>query len=179
MLTAAILFATEKHATQVRKGSTLAYISHPLSVAASIKRFLFAQKAPPTHVDTMMSAAVLHDVAEDCNVPIETFKTLFGSEIAGLVAELTSDRNEIKTLMENLKISKTAAKTLYLMKKMAAVSDDALALKLCDRLDNVQDAPTKECIESTIEIIAHLVKTRALTPIHHAIIKELNDAITL
>jgi (p)ppGpp synthase/HD superfamily hydrolase len=61
-------------------------------------------------------------------------KELFGKEVADIVLELTSDNNEIKYKYES--------KTLYLIQKLIKMSDDALIVKLSDRLQNISDAFT-------------------------------------
>jgi hypothetical protein len=53
-------------------------------------------------------------------------------EVADIVLELTSDNNEIKY----------KSKTLYLIQKLIKMSDDALIVKLSDRLQNISDAFT-------------------------------------
>jgi (p)ppGpp synthase/HD superfamily hydrolase len=83
-------------------------------------------------------AALLHDVLEDCYDNIwegyVEIKKLFGKEVADIVLELTSDNNEIKYKYES--------KTLYLIQKLIKMSDDALIVKLSDRLQNISDAFT-------------------------------------
>lgn len=82
----AIEFATIRHAGQMRqcaKGAArIPYIVHPVGVAHLL--------ADHTNVgEDVLVAAVLHDVVEDTATTIEEVERVFGSTVAGLVAELT------------------------------------------------------------------------------------------
>lgn len=127
-------------------------------------------------LETLMAAAVLHDVVEDCNVQVEIIAHVFDQEIANLVQELTSNEDEIKE----------HGKTEYLKKKLVAMSDDALIIKLCDRLDNVRDAwsledreKQLEYFQSTNNILKHLNPNRKLNDIQHALYLAILDHIQL
>ncbi|WMJ23965.1 HD domain-containing protein [Paludicola sp. MB14-C6] len=82
----AIEFATLAHDGQKRKGSNVPYIVHPFEVA----QILTLQGAS----EQVIVAGLLHDTIEDTHVTIEEIQTLFGKEIAHLVA----GNSENKTL---------------------------------------------------------------------------------
>jgi (p)ppGpp synthase/HD superfamily hydrolase len=82
LIDAALIFATEKHAGQVRKYTGTPYIFHPISVAMIVME-------TPDHTEDMVAAALLHDVAEDCGVPIEEIGARFGAAVRDLVYWLT------------------------------------------------------------------------------------------
>jgi len=149
MLSKAILFATDSHQGQTRKTSNLPYIVHPLAVASNVRKF--APREP--NLELLMTCALLHDVVEDCQVSVENICDSFDTNVAKIVAELTSDPELVKSM----------GKTQYLQQKMVRMSDSALLIKLCDRLDNISDAPTDDYLTSTLAILRHLGGARVLT----------------
>jgi (p)ppGpp synthase/HD superfamily hydrolase len=80
----ALIFATRKHASQIRKGTGTPYISHLLSVAALVLE--------AGGDEDLAIAALLHDVVEDCGgAPIlNEVRRCFGKPVAGVV-EACSD----------------------------------------------------------------------------------------
>src|SRR5450432_1911194 len=80
----ALLFATRKHAGQIRKGTGTPYVSHLLSVAALV---LEARGD-----EDLAIAALLHDVVEDCGgAPmLKEVRRRFGKRVADVV-EACSD----------------------------------------------------------------------------------------
>jgi (p)ppGpp synthase/HD superfamily hydrolase len=72
-------FATEKHAGQTRKGSTIPYIAHLMGVASLVLE--------AGGDEDMAIAALLHDVVEDCGgAPILTeVRRRFGARAAKIV----------------------------------------------------------------------------------------------
>ena len=87
----------------------------------------------------MIAAAYLHDVVEDCDVPLSEIEERFGKTIATYVGELTSDKNLIEKMMVDQHLKKYEAKQLYLTREINKMSKQARLVKLADREDNVQD----------------------------------------
>lgn len=114
--------AKKCHAGQKRKFSGKPYIVHPLNVALTVLDM--------GGTKDMACAAVLHDVVEDCGVRYIDIAKKFNENIAYLVWELTNDKEEIK---------KWRSKGDYLGMKMRNMSEEAITIKLADRLDNVID----------------------------------------
>jgi len=118
-------FAAKWHDGQTRISGE-PYLSHPLNVAyilAQIKADL------PT-----IAAGFLHDVVEDCKVPIEVIKKEFGENVAYIVEGVT----KLKQIPGSPdKISKQAEN---LRKIILAMSKDlrVLLVKLADRLHNMR-----------------------------------------
>lgn len=84
-LNQAVYFATERHAGQVRKGTTTPFIVHPMETMT----ILASMKA-----DTdLLIAGVLHDTVEDTDTTIDEIKILFGTEVAKLVGEHSEDKS--------------------------------------------------------------------------------------
>jgi (p)ppGpp synthase/HD superfamily hydrolase len=80
----ALLFATRKHASQIRKGTGTPYISHLVSVSALVLE--------AGGDEDLAIAALLHDVVEDCGgAPmLKEVRRRFGERVADVV-EACSD----------------------------------------------------------------------------------------
>lgn len=91
MINKAILFATNAHAGQTRKGTKIPFIVHPMEVGVIVSHI--------TTDEEIISAAILHDTLEDCpKVTIEQIQEEFGEKIATWVACESEDKT--KTWME-------------------------------------------------------------------------------
>jgi len=90
----AILFATEAHMGQMRKGGKKPYILHPLE-AASIAMTLIDTKTT-SYEDTMdiVSATILHDVIEDTKYGSSDIREKFGDHVLFLVTADTENKRE-------------------------------------------------------------------------------------
>jgi (p)ppGpp synthase/HD superfamily hydrolase len=144
----AIQFAGVKHQGQVRRGTGLPYILHPIDVSV-----IFDANKTSKRRDELMCACVLHDTLEDTQTTFVELSIEFSPLVASVVLELTSDEDELR------KIGKTA----YLTKKMIGMSNYALCIKLCDRLSNVADGPSQKYLASTRQILDDLEAARNLT----------------
>lgn len=120
----ALILATKAHEGQTRRFDGAPYINHPKQVADIVMK--------ATNDNEMIAAALCHDTLEDTSVTYEDLKEKFGLRVADLVQELTSDESEIERI----------GKTAYLIQKMNNMSDDALVIKLADRISNVSDFKT-------------------------------------
>lgn len=163
----AIGFAIRAHNGQRRKGDKRPYIMHPFSVMNKIYRH-----KKSSNMFLLAAAAVLHDTVEDCPmVSAQMIIDEFGVQVAALVQELTLDKKQYDV----------TGKDVYLTKRMNEMSRYALAIKLCDRLDNVEDmhSSTKEFITNyvmeTKYILAHL--NRDLTKTHKKLIKKIKKEL--
>jgi len=115
-------FAQEAHKGVSRRFSGDPYFEHVRKVFKLVKKF--------DTRETLGAAALLHDTLEDCpQVTYEILVQEFGKEVADIVKELTSKEDLIDVM----------GKADYLLDKMATMSDDALTVKLCDRLQNLSD----------------------------------------
>ena len=74
-------FATSAHEGQVRKYTNVPYIIHPVEVMEIVRTV--------KHDDTMLAAALLHDVVEDTDCTLDDICAEFGENVASLVASLT------------------------------------------------------------------------------------------
>ena len=128
---AALALAVRMHAGQYRKSGD-PYVVHPIVVAAITASF--------SADETMVIAALLHDVVEDTEHSIEEIEAEFGKDVAHIVAGLT------KIVMirdENLAASgndeRISSSALSFRKMLIASIEDVrvLIIKLCDRLHNM------------------------------------------
>ncbi len=162
-------FAKQAHKGQVRKFINKPYFgAHVVKVNGIVKQY--------TTDEDLLCAALLHDTLEDCyedpEVGLVELKELFGTRVGNLVWELTSDGDEIDD-------SYDGSKTEYLTDKMIHMSDDALIIKLADRLQNISDAFTaterfrNKYFQETSEILTEIQKFRQFNRIHRLLIGDI------
>jgi (p)ppGpp synthase/HD superfamily hydrolase len=148
-------FAREAHKGQVRKFINKPYFgAHVVKVNGIVKQY--------TTDEDILCAALLHDTIEDCfedpKVGYQIIESEFGKRVADIVMELTSSKEDIE--------SKYDTKGDYLISKMSSMSDDALIVKLADRLQNISDAFTaserfrNNYFQETAKIMGQLEKNR-------------------
>jgi GTP pyrophosphokinase len=124
LLRRAFEFSAEHHRQQVRESGE-PYLFHPLEVA----RVLAEMKLDVSTV----CAGLLHDVVEDCQIPIEEVKKEFGSEVARLVEGVTK--------ISRLDLLAPEARQAENVRKMVlAMVEDVrvVVVKLADRLHNMR-----------------------------------------
>jgi (p)ppGpp synthase/HD superfamily hydrolase len=74
----ALRLAAQAHEGQVRKGSPVPYIEHPMAVAMVLDRAGFEEE--------VVVAGLLHDLVEDTHVTLEDIRSAFGDAVAEIVA---------------------------------------------------------------------------------------------
>jgi RelA/SpoT family (p)ppGpp synthetase len=127
----ALEFSLEAHKGQQRKSGE-PYIVHPILVAAITAAF--------SNDETMVQAALLHDVVEDTPCTIEVLKEAFGDDVAHMVEGLTKiveiRDEELVPSGSNERLINSA---LTFRKMLIASIKDirVLVIKLCDRLHNM------------------------------------------
>ena len=167
-------FAKEAHKGQIRKFIGLPYFdAHVKKVNEIVKRY--------TTDEDLLCASILHDVPEDCyddyEVGLAEIENLFGSRVSKLVAELTSIKDEIDDTYEG-------DKAAYLVDKMIHMSDDALIIKLSDRLQNISDAFTaaerfrNKYFEETWRIVEDIERHRQFNRIHTLLLNEIKAKLS-
>ena len=115
-------FAVDAHKGVTRKFSGVPYFEHVRKVFKLVKKV--------DSRETLGAAALLHDTVEDVDwVTLDIIRKEFGLEVMNLVKELTSKDKLLDML----------GKKNYLLNKMINMSNDALTIKLCDRLQNISD----------------------------------------
>ena len=128
----AINFASAAHEGQFRKSGE-PYIIHPVIVASVV--------ASLGGDESMILAAILHDVVEDTPRTLEDVQELFGRDVADLVDGLTKivkirEENLLPSTQTDEKLIKSA---LTFQKMLVASIKDIriLVIKLCDRVHNM------------------------------------------
>ncbi len=118
-LNEAIIYATQKHTGQKRKGTNISYIVHPLETMSILANM---------NADvTLLIAGVLHDVVEDTDATIEQVKEKFGSDVAELVGSHSEDKTKTWKERKEKDISETANGTRNL--KMLVMADKVSNLR--------------------------------------------------
>jgi len=155
--------ATKLHENQVRKGSGEPYIKHPIAVMHLVEKYFLSPFSPEQQetsgmsgVDTehnayhfvVCAAALLHDTIEDCGINVgglvgqllypgeSTITPNMAAIVGELVCQLTSlDKVSAKPISNQ---NRTKRKELMRM-RVPFMSLPAIAIKICDRLDNTKD----------------------------------------
>jgi guanosine-3',5'-bis(diphosphate) 3'-pyrophosphohydrolase len=123
----AIAFATRCHGSQTRPAGE-PYLEHLLEATR-----VLVEAIEVTDAD-ILQAAVLHDVVEDTACTLDQVREAFGDRVATLVDWVTKPaRREGQNREE--------ARADYL-KRLRSSPDDAILVKLADRLSNVQRLDT-------------------------------------
>lgn len=120
-------FAAKAHEGQLRQGVLrLPYITHPLEVVNILAMAGFANDYE------ILAAAILHDVVEDCGVPLETLRAEFGDVVASLVQEVTYPAATTKAEKIRgaplLGAAATAIKTADLISNINGITEDLTAM---------------------------------------------------
>jgi HD domain-containing protein len=123
----AMQFAEDSHRGQLRKGIKAPYAIHPMRVALLVIE-QFGISDPE-----LVCAALLHDTLEDTNTDQEVLREQFGARCADLVTVLTRGNDEGRPDTGD------RIEAEYLQRIIRA-GNDALLLKVIDKLDNLRDA---------------------------------------
>ena len=147
--------ADKAHAGQKRKSGE-PYITHPIAVAQII-----ADMGLP---ESVIAAALLHDVVEDTDYPLSQLSEEFGEEIASFVDGVTK--------LDKLDYGDSAqAETVRKMVVAMAKDLRVLLLKLADRLHNartwehVSPESARRKAQETLEIYAPLAHRMGLNAV--------------
>jgi len=149
-------FAEKCHSGQLRKTGD-PYIIHPVFTAIYLSNMRMDWET--------ISAALLHDVIEDCGVTFEEIEKLFGRDVAGLVDGVTKlPTLKISSKNTNFSTNNEISRAATIRKLLISTSEDArvILIKLADRLHNMETlhALDEESIlrisQETMEIFAPL-----------------------
>ncbi|MFL2767804.1 MAG: RelA/SpoT family protein [Dehalococcoidia bacterium] len=130
----AYLYAEKAHGDQTRLTGER-FIMHPLATAYNLAEL---------HLDYQtISAGLLHDVVEDCDVSNEDLTDEFGEDIAKLVfgvTKLTEVENVSEIRWEENTQTHSLAEAQTLRKMLMTVAEDVrvVLIKLSDRLHNME-----------------------------------------
>ena len=146
-------FALKAHEGQVRRSGE-PYLQHPVETAAILADLKLDASS--------IAAALLHDVPEDCNVPIADIEAKFGPEIARLVDGVTKLSQISGHVAE--KPTRDDLQAESLRKMLVAMAEDlrVVFIKLADRLHNMRTlealplARRRAVARETMEVYAPL-----------------------
>ncbi len=160
---AALDFSRHAHEGQLRQSGD-PYVTHPIAVARILT---------PMHLDVhAITAALLHDVAEDTSITVQQISEQFGKQVAELVDGLSKiDKLQFET--------KEDAQAENFRKMLMAMARDVrvILIKLADRLHNMRtlDSVSKEKSEriarETMDIYAPIANRLGLNSVY----QELED----
>ena len=123
LLLRALSFAAHKHRDQRRKDAEASpYINHPIALAE-----VLTGEGGVTDLE-VLAAALLHDTIEDTATSLEELRAQFGERIAGMVAEVTDDKDLPKADRKRLQIEHAPG-----------ISPGAKLVKLADKICNLRD----------------------------------------
>ena len=119
----ALEFAALKHRDQRRKDALASpYINHPIALANVLT------SEGGVSDPEVLAAALLHDTVEDTETTPAELRETFGDRIAGIVEEVTDDKNLPKAERKRLQVERAAH-----------ISREAKLVKLADKICNVRD----------------------------------------
>ena len=127
----ALAYSIDAHKAQIRKSGE-PYVVHPILVSSIV--------ASITENESMVIAALLHDVVEDTPIGIEDVRNVFGEDVASLVEGVTKiDTIRDAHLIPSNSNEKLVVSALSFRKMLLASIEDVrvLLVKLCDRLHNM------------------------------------------
>jgi (p)ppGpp synthase/HD superfamily hydrolase len=161
-------FAKEAHKGQIRKFVNKPYFgAHVVKVNGIVKQY--------TTEEDILCAALLHDTVEDCfedpEVGYHILEQEFGKRVADIVMELTSSKEDIDDNYNS--------KADYLIVKMIHMTDDALIIKLADRLQNISDAFTaserfrNKYFQETVQIMDELEGHRRYNRVQGLLVNQI------
>jgi (p)ppGpp synthase/HD superfamily hydrolase len=119
----AIEFATFHHRGQIRKGTSIPYIVHPLGVLEMVARYGGSLE--------MQIAGLFHDLLEDTKATREEISNQFGTEVLTLVEQLTEPEFP-ESKLNSWKMRKT-----HTIEGLETLPISALCISLCDKYDNL------------------------------------------
>ena len=125
VLERAIIFATNAHRGQFRKGTQIHYILHPVEAAAIVGTM--------TTDEEIIAGAVLHDVVEDTDTTVEEVVEMFGKRIGSLVAAESENKREDLPAASTWKIRKQET-----LEHLITAPIEVKMITLGDKLSNMR-----------------------------------------
>ena len=114
MIDLAIEIAVRAHQNQVRKGTNIPYITHPIAVG-----IILAKEGCP---DEIITAGILHDTVEDTSITLDNICEEFDEKIASIV-EGCSERDKSLPWAERKSHTLDYLKTAPLAVRLVACAD--------------------------------------------------------
>ncbi|MDO8670907.1 MAG: HD domain-containing protein, partial [Dehalococcoidia bacterium] len=152
-------FAAEAHGLQTRRSGG-PFVEHPVQTAMTVADLRLDAEA--------VQAALLHDVPEDCGIPLKVIEERFGHGVGVLVDGVTKLSrlawHERGSAAKPKRTDEMDSQAENLRKMFIAMAEDirVVLIKLADRLHNMRtlsfmpDAKRRTTAEETMEIFAPL-----------------------
>jgi len=154
----ALKFAAMKHAGQIRKGTTVPYLVHPVEVAMVLRSF---------HCSTDVAVAgYLHDTLEDTDATYDEIASLFGKNVANIVSEVTAkDKRVALAKATTYSPGAMMVKTADLICNIGDIMDDHSVLGdgVFDKFKHGKD--TLKHYDAMINIL--IGRTKNILPVYH------------
>ena len=129
LIKAAYEFASQAHQGQTRK-SGKPYLDHPLHTATTLADLRLDAST--------LAAALLHDVPEDCGLPLDEIEARFGSQVSKLVDGVTKLNKVTSRAGAGEAEGRLEAENLRKMLMAMAQDMRVVLIKLADRLHNMR-----------------------------------------
>ncbi len=137
----ALAYARSAHGEQLRKGTRISYIAHPMAVAGLVLTY--------GGDEDQAIAALLHDVVEDCapfadGVPhADAIEREFGARVAAIVLSCTDATAAGKSGERGHASAERKLEDWYARKRaylahLSGARPDALLVSACDKLHNAR-----------------------------------------
>jgi (p)ppGpp synthase/HD superfamily hydrolase len=139
---AALAFAEEQHAGQLRKVDGAAFIAHPIEVAS----LLYDAGAG----DDVIAAGLLHDTLEKTRTDATELRMRFGPRVARLVAAVSEDES----------IPGYAARKAALRRQVEAAGTDAMLVFAADKVSKVRELSVAPEGSEAARLAATVSRTR-------------------
>ncbi|MBI3874270.1 MAG: bifunctional (p)ppGpp synthetase/guanosine-3',5'-bis(diphosphate) 3'-pyrophosphohydrolase [Arcobacter sp.] len=165
----AVLFCIEAHKNQYRKSGE-PYVVHPLLVAAITAYY--------SSDESMVLAALLHDVVEDTSYTLDEIQDLFGIDVANIVDGLTKITEIRDTEFTHSQEKDKLLKSAMTFRKMLVASVEdvrVLLVKLFDRthnmltLDALSDEKRFRIAEETLVVYAPIAHRLGMSAIKNTL----------
>lgn len=121
----ALKVATLAHRPQMRKGSGLPYVVHPIHVSVILLRHGFSTE--------VAIAGLLHDLVEDQGYELSKIEEQFGPRVAEMVAALTEQKRDDRGEKRPWEVRKREA-----LRQIRDSGSETVAVKAADTLHNAQ-----------------------------------------
>ena len=120
----AVLQAERLHRFQTRKDKFTPFVTHCFEVAKIVSEL-------EGTTETMIIAALYHDVLEDVDISVEMLTQISSKEVSTLVVELTNK-------FEDPSLGNRKERKLKELERLSKISPEAQTIKLCDRIHNLR-----------------------------------------
>ncbi|MFX3623544.1 MAG: HD domain-containing protein [Ectobacillus sp.] len=124
ILNKAVETAVIAHESQKRKGSSIPYIVHPVTVAMLLMQADCSRD--------IVIAGLLHDTVEDTSMSYETIQNQFGANVARLVQECS----------EHDKAKEWEERKQHMINQIEHISEEACMIMCADKLHNICSVAT-------------------------------------